>query len=59
MVGLYGMNFQREDEHGHLLPLNMPELYSPIGYPITIAVLVLIVTVQLVYFYRKGWLRND
>ncbi|WP_324670839.1 magnesium/cobalt transporter CorA [Hymenobacter sp. GOD-10R] len=59
VVGLYGMNFQHEDEHGHLMPMNMPELYSPFGYPITVAVLVLIVTVQLIYFYRKGWLRND
>ncbi|WP_086593262.1 magnesium/cobalt transporter CorA [Hymenobacter crusticola] len=59
VVGLYGMNFQHEDEHGHLMPMNMPELYSPVGYPITIGVLVIIVTIQLVYFYRKGWLRND
>jgi len=59
VVGLYGMNFQREDEHGHVMPMNMPELYSPVGYPITVAVLVLIVTLQLVYFYRKGWLSND
>ncbi|GGF10265.1 magnesium/cobalt transporter CorA [Hymenobacter cavernae] len=59
VVGLYGMNFQREDEHGHVMPMNMPELYSPLGYPITVAVLILIVTVQLVYFYRKGWLTND
>jgi magnesium transporter len=59
VVGLYGMNFQHEDEHGHLMPMNMPELYSPVGYPIVIIVLLLIVTVQLVYFYRKGWLRND
>jgi magnesium transporter len=59
VVGLYGMNFQHEDTHGHVLPLNMPELYSYWGYPILLAVLVLIVTGQLIYFWRKGWLSRD
>jgi magnesium transporter len=59
VVGLYGMNFQHEDSHGHLLPLNMPELYSPLGYPILLVVLTLIVAVQLYYFWRKGWLSRD
>ena len=44
--------------HGHVNYLNMPELYSPWGYPTLLAVLVLIVIFQLVYFYRKGWLTN-
>jgi len=59
VVGLYGMNFQHEDSHGHLLPLNMPELYSPLGYPILLVVLTLIVCIQLYYFWRKGWLSRD
>jgi len=59
VVGLYGMNFQHEDSHGHVLPLNMPELYSPLGYPILLAVLVLIVAGQVFYFWRKGWLSSD
>jgi magnesium transporter len=59
VVGLYGMNFQHEDSHGHLLPLNMPELYSPLGYPVLLVVLTLIVLVQLYYFWRKGWLNSD
>ncbi|RYY16792.1 MAG: magnesium/cobalt transporter CorA [Cytophagaceae bacterium] len=59
VVGLYGMNFQHEDTHGHVLPLNMPELYSPLGYPILIGTLVLIVAGQLYYFWRKGWLSSD
>jgi magnesium transporter len=59
VVGLYGMNFQHEDVHGHLLPLNMPELYSPLGYPILLGVLTFIVCVQLYYFWRKGWLSRD
>jgi magnesium transporter len=59
VVGLYGMNFQPEDQHGHRLPLNMPELYSPVGYPILLIVLTLIVVLQLYYFWRKGWLSQD
>ena len=58
VVGLYGMNFQRDDGHGHFLPLNMPELYSPWGYPMVLIVMGLVVTTQLYYFYRKGWLTN-
>ena len=58
VVGLYGMNFQRDDGHGHLLPRNMPELYSPWGYPAVLAVMGLVVATQLYYFYRKGWLTN-
>ena len=59
VVGLYGMNFQHEDTHGHVLPLNMPELYSPVGYPVLLVVLTLIVLGQLYYFWRKGWLSRD
>jgi len=59
VVGLYGMNFQHEDSHGRLLPLNMPELYSPLGYPILLVVLTLIVCIQLYYFWRKGWLSRE
>ncbi|GAB3636309.1 magnesium/cobalt transporter CorA [Hymenobacter arcticus] len=59
VVGLYGMNFQPEDKLGHKLPLNMPELYTPLGYPILIGVLTLIVAGQLYYFWRKGWLSSN
>ena len=58
VVGLYGMNFARDDGHGHPLPLNMPELYQPWGYPALLALLLLIVVGQVIYFYRKGWLTN-
>ncbi|QNH60641.1 magnesium/cobalt transporter CorA [Hymenobacter sediminicola] len=58
VVGLYGMNFQRENPHGGINYLNMPELYSPWGYPILLAILAVIVMFQLLYFYRKGWLTN-
>ncbi|SNR32209.1 magnesium/cobalt transporter CorA [Hymenobacter mucosus] len=58
VVGLYGMNFQREGPDGRINYLNMPELYSPWGYPVLLLILFLIVVFQLVYFYRKGWLTN-
>ena len=59
VVGLYGMNFQHEDTHGHVLPLNMPELYEPYGYPVLLGALLLIVAGQIYYFWRKGWLSSD
>ncbi|MGY3087357.1 magnesium transporter [Hymenobacter sp. UYAg731] len=58
VVGLYGMNFQRHDDQGHFLVHNMPELYSPYGYPVVLIVMCLVVATQLFYFYRKGWLTN-
>ena len=58
VVGLYGMNFQRHDDQGRFLPHNMPELYSPYGYPVVLVVMCLVVLTQLFYFYRKGWLSN-
>lgn len=58
VVGLYGMNFQRHDDQGRFLPHNMPELYSPYGYPVVLIVMCLVVLTQLFYFYRKGWLTN-
>jgi magnesium transporter len=58
VVGLYGMNFQRHDDQGHFLAHNMPELYSPYGYPVVLIVMCLVVATQLFYFYRKGWLTN-
>ncbi|GAA3961066.1 magnesium/cobalt transporter CorA [Hymenobacter antarcticus] len=58
LVGLYGMNFQRENPDGTINHLNMPELYQPWGYPLVVGVMVLVVISQFVYFYRKGWLTN-
>jgi magnesium transporter len=58
VVGLYGMNFQREAPDGTINHLNMPELYEPWGYPALLGILALIVLGQMYYFYRKGWLTN-
>lgn len=41
----YGMNFQ-----------NMPELASPYAYPIIIAICIVLVVVELMFFKRKKWL---
>ncbi len=45
IVGWYGMNFRF-----------MPELESRWGYPITIAVSIIIVVVSLLFFKKKKWL---
>ncbi len=60
IVGVYGMNFSRQNpETGLLLPLNMPELYSPYGYLAVCIFMILIVIVQIIYFFRKGWLNKN
>ncbi|GAB3828786.1 magnesium/cobalt transporter CorA [Pontibacter rugosus] len=59
IVGLYGMNFSREDpETGRVLPYNMPELYEPYAYPILISLMATLIIFQLYFFYRKGWFRS-
>jgi magnesium transporter len=57
IVGLYGMNFAHTDPRtGKNLPLNMPELYSPYGYIYVMLAMLLIVILQVYFFYKKGWL---
>jgi len=45
IASLYGMNFA-----------NMPELSSPIGYPLVLVAMLVSVVVPLWYFRRKGWM---
>ncbi|HLA94702.1 MAG TPA: magnesium/cobalt transporter CorA [Pyrinomonadaceae bacterium] len=45
IAGIYGMNFD-----------NMPELRSTHGYFITLAVMVIVAILLLVYFWRRGWI---
>ncbi|WP_255478666.1 magnesium/cobalt transporter CorA [Rufibacter sp. XAAS-G3-1] len=59
IVGLYGMNFSRENPRGGINPLNMPELYHPYGYVTLLGIMGLIVSGMVYYFYRKGWLTNQ
>jgi magnesium transporter len=49
IAGIYGMNFE-----------NMPELHSRYGYAATLAVMIVITILLLIYFWRRGWLsRGD
>jgi magnesium transporter len=57
IVGVYGMNFQPEDQFGNKLPHNMPELYQPYGYPTLLGFMAAVVTLQLFIFWRRGWFR--
>ncbi|MBM4374002.1 MAG: magnesium/cobalt transporter CorA [Deltaproteobacteria bacterium] len=50
IAGVYGMNFDPVSPH------NMPELRWRYGYFGTLALMGVVALVQLVLFYRKGWL---
>ncbi|MEK7953480.1 magnesium/cobalt transporter CorA [Luteolibacter soli] len=56
IAGIYGMNFSEEKPEHLEMPLNMPELYHPWGYPGVMAVMLLIAVAQLIFFKRKKWL---
>jgi len=59
IAGVYGMNFAYQDpETGKTLHRNMPELYLENGYLYTMGAMLLIALLQIVYFWRKGWLNN-
>jgi len=56
IAGVYGMNFQAIDPYdGKHLPHNMPELRQPNGYLYALLAMGLIVVLQLLIFWRKGW----
>jgi len=56
IAGVFGMNFQPAAPAERPLRLNMPELYQPHGYLITLLVMALIAIVQLVILKKKKWL---
>ncbi|WP_026898338.1 magnesium/cobalt transporter CorA [Daejeonella oryzae] len=59
IAGIYGMNFAYQDPvTGEILNKNMPELYAEHGYVYTMAIMFLIAIIQLIFFWRKGWLFN-
>lgn len=59
IAGVYGMNFAFLDPvSGKVLNKNMPELYAENGYVYTMGVMILIAIVQLIFFWRKGWLSS-
>lgn len=45
IAGIYGMNFE-----------NMPEIKTPHGYFITLAVMAVVAIILLIYFWRRGWI---
>lgn len=53
IAGVYGMNFKSENS-----PWNMPELSWYWGYPVTIAIMLIIALCMTFFFWRKGWFRN-
>jgi magnesium transporter len=53
IAGIYGMNFNTE-----VSPWNMPELNWDWGYPLCLAVMLLIAISLVSFFWRKGWFRN-
>ncbi|MGM0505780.1 MAG: magnesium/cobalt transporter CorA [Bacteroidota bacterium] len=50
IAGIYGMNFDPEAS-----PWNMPELGWVYGYPFSLALMVILTIVMVIYFRRKGW----
>ncbi len=53
ITGVFGMNF-----HTDASPLNMPELSWYYGYPAALALMFGVAMVQIVFFWRKGWLKR-
>jgi magnesium transporter len=53
IAGVYGMNFNTEKS-----PVNMPELNWYWGYPLCLAVMLLVAIALILYFKRKGWFEN-
>jgi magnesium transporter len=51
IVGVYGMNFDPSKS-----PYNMPELEWRYGYPVVLAVMLLLAVLLVLYFKKKGWL---
>jgi magnesium transporter len=59
IVGLYGMNFSRENpETGKVYDFSMPELYEPYSYPILLSLMGILILLQIFFFYKKGWFRS-
>jgi magnesium transporter len=53
IAGIYGMNFNPDKS-----PWNMPELDWYWGYPVVLMIMLIVGTMMLLFFWRKGWFRN-
>jgi magnesium transporter len=54
VAGLYGMNFDRSKS-----PLNMPELGWYWGYPFCLALMLVIGTSLVFFFWKRGWFKSS
>ena len=54
VCSIYGMNFDTK-----VSPWNMPELEWAYGYPFFWGVILAVSAIQLIYFWRRGWLTSD
>ena len=54
VAGVYGMNFDREKS-----PFNMPELGWYWGYPLCIALMIIIAASLIFLFWKRGWFRSS
>lgn len=53
IAGIYGMNFDPSISNW-----NMPEIGWKYGYPAVLLLMLIMALFQIVFFIRKGWLRN-
>ena len=53
IAGIYGMNFNPDAS-----PWNMPELNWYWGYPFCLGVMMTTAIILVIYFWRRGWLKN-
>jgi magnesium transporter len=53
IAGIYGMNFDPAAS-----PWNMPELGWRYGYPFALGIMASFATALLLWFWRRGWLRD-
>ncbi len=53
IAGVYGMNFNTEKS-----PFNMPELSWYWGYPLCLAIMLVIAGGLIFFFWRRGWFEN-
>ena len=53
IAGVYGMNFNPEAS-----PFNMPELNWYLGYPACWAIMIVVASSLIIFFWRKGWFNN-
>ena len=51
IAGIYGMNFNPETS-----PWNMPELNWYLGYPFSLALMLAMVVIMIMFFRRRKWL---